>query len=479
MLPITPTKSSDGVENIKKSLAARWGLQFPPRDSSPSRRDPHTIEEKIHNCLNYLFWRQGFDAGALDYALSQFERQAPAVASKWVFKPKADTDVLPSQKLQDSKLINDFLHTRPNLSKIQMNEMMVCLHEKLNEVADLVKNGQSYIQPPVEVMSSIEAVGNQPSSKWNYDTIVTGLTLPDHLSRHAVGPQQPHTQKKLTQWFRSQSAPNPSLVDEYSDGETEDLFKDIDIRNMGVSPSLLSETILKPPQSCTPAENSPETEEFRTPPTTPLRESTRDLDTATFKKPSTSSFSRKRSYLDPHNPVGSRKSSRGSSSYSPAGLTQHEKSGSFSSISLESPSTSFGMENATLVTSLSSSVTTASSAFTSPNTSFSTVFSADSRSTSFDHSSEDTDNTIHAPQSKEECQTLVTKGTGKDSFPKVPDVAISPEDRALEASILNRLEKHPPFGMASLMIEGFTDTDKVQISRNDTVACLFGNCTKS
>ena len=166
MLLTTPTKSSDGVDNIKKSLSAKWGLYLPPRDSSPSRRDPHALEEKIHNCLNYLFWRKGFDAGALEYALSQFERHAPAVVSKWVSKPKAERDVLPSRQLQDSKLKADFLKTRPNLAKGQMEDMMACLHESLNEVADRVKSGQSYIQPPpTEVVSSVEAIESEPTGK--------------------------------------------------------------------------------------------------------------------------------------------------------------------------------------------------------------------------------------------------------------------------------------------------------------------------
>ena len=217
------------------------------------------------------------------------------------------------------------------------------------------------------------------------------------------------------------------------------------MRDAPLPPALARKAILEPPHLRTPTENSPETEEFETPPTTPLRERTRVIDESVFKKPSITSLSRKRPLPDPQKSTGSQKSSRGSSSHSP-GSSHKNKSGSFGLVLNESPSTSFGVEN--MLSSVSSS-TTIGSTSTSANTSFSTALSADSRSTSFERLSDDTDKTIQAPLPKDESVSSAYPLKESEVVNK-RDLSSVPENNSLKHLILDRLRIYPPFGIEYL-----------------------------
>ena len=429
MQPVTPSKSSDGIEAYKRSLSARWGLYFPLRHDSPSKRNINDVEEKIHLLIQFLFWRKGHDEGALDYALAQFERHGHGLLSNWTFKPRAESDVLPERQHQDSNLKADFLSKRESLTHGQMQELMACLYEKLNQVAERVKTGQSYIQPlPTEVMSSIEA-----SEDTDYGGIAT-----IKQKRNAISSKKISQQKKITQFYRSKSAPDPSISDEFLDDETEDLFNDIKMMDASTIP--LSKSVLDPPYATESARNSPETEKFETPPTTPLLYACRGQDDAIFKKPSFS-FLRKRPCPDESRPSGSRKFSKDSSSNIPSFKSDRQPD-AFSSLSLRSPSTSFGTDTST---SNSTSFNTASSsAFTSPNTSFSTEFSAGSRSTSFTYLSEESDKTIPGPVNSQKFKDF----THTENISKAKNTnAHTTEAATPENLITDRLNRYPPFGM--------------------------------
>ena len=468
MQPVTPSKSSDGIEHVKQALSAKWGFYFPPRHNSPSRRNPNDIEEKIHNLIQFLFWRKGFDAGALEYALGQFERQAPDVVSNWAFKPKADSDVLPTRPLQESSLKADFLNKRPSLDDIQMKELMVCLYENLNKIAEKIKSGQSFIQPPImEIVSSIEAVedaSHEPTAK---------------QKRSTAALKKPWLQMKLDQWFRSKSAPNPSVSDDFLDDETEDVFSDIEMCDASSIPP--SKAVLDSPCASENAQSSPDTERFETPPTSPLLHDVRDSNDLMFKKPAVSPSSRKRPCPDNSRLLGSRKSSRDSTNFSP--VSKHSgQADAFSDLSLKSPSTSFGTEesSSTLFN------TTSSSGFTSPNTSFSTTLSADSKSRSFTYSSEEPDHTTHAalPGKSYNSITNEERLLGAENTEAKTIISDYKLDIAAQENVAHdRLYINTPFGMvftyAILCLESDANLEKARRCLNDLLTSLFGRYMKS
>ena len=159
MDPATPNKADDGIERIKQQLAAIWNLQFPVRDStwSPSKRDPTSLPDKIHGLIQYLYYGKGHALGALDYAIKQFEKQAPLILSQWQFKPRAELGVVPSRH-EPSEMKREFLHKRHSLSRDAIDQLMECLYHHLQEVAGRVKSGHDYIVPEV-ALSSIQGVG--------------------------------------------------------------------------------------------------------------------------------------------------------------------------------------------------------------------------------------------------------------------------------------------------------------------------------
>jgi hypothetical protein len=146
--PKTPTKADDGIEQLKQSLSAKWGIQFPVRDSkwSPSHRDSSLVEEKIAHRIQFLY----FQAGALRHAIEQFERHAFTLCSLWQFKPRAEVDVLPSRECEDSALKKDFLHKRRQLEGDEVEKLKEILWLQLSEVVDRVKRGEKFPVPTLE-----------------------------------------------------------------------------------------------------------------------------------------------------------------------------------------------------------------------------------------------------------------------------------------------------------------------------------------
>lgn len=139
-LPKTPSKVDDGIERIKQSLSTKWGIRFPIRDATPSKRDKSRVEEKILGFIQFLYFKEG----ALDYAIEQFEKNAIQIVSQWQFKPHGEPDVLPSFAHSRSALKQDFLRKQPVFSAQAVTELTESLKCFLNSVADRVKAGEKF-----------------------------------------------------------------------------------------------------------------------------------------------------------------------------------------------------------------------------------------------------------------------------------------------------------------------------------------------
>ena len=158
--PSTPTragKADDGIEQLKQSLSAKWGIQFPTRDPawSPSRRDPNRREDRISAVIQYLYFRDG----ALGYAIEQFEKNARAVYSQWQIKPRAEPDLLPSMESMGHGVTQDFLHRRRAFEGDALRDITESLWWNLSQIADRVKAGEKF---PAPIVPSIESESNWP-----------------------------------------------------------------------------------------------------------------------------------------------------------------------------------------------------------------------------------------------------------------------------------------------------------------------------
>lgn len=144
--PETPSKADAGIEAVKRSLAAKWEIEWPARDStwSPSKSDPSRVEDKIATMIQYLYFQKPPKEGALDYALRQFERNAVQIHSHWRFKPHGDPELLPSLDVSESALRQDFLKKRPQLSEQAIAELTESLSRCLKSTADEVKAGKNF-----------------------------------------------------------------------------------------------------------------------------------------------------------------------------------------------------------------------------------------------------------------------------------------------------------------------------------------------
>ena len=96
-VPTTPTKQGEDINRLLRSLNTEWGLRLPVRDKpiSPSkipRRDRRG--ERIYQKIRYLSFK---NPEALQVACAQFETHAKQQESLWVYKPHAETDILPSR----------------------------------------------------------------------------------------------------------------------------------------------------------------------------------------------------------------------------------------------------------------------------------------------------------------------------------------------------------------------------------------------
>ena len=151
--PTTPSKADNDIESLKISLNAKWGIKFPPRDLvlSPSRRDLTRTEDRILVCMQFLYWKDG----SLGYAIDQFEKHAASVYTHWQFKPRGESDVIPTREASKSGLKKDFLHKRAPLGEAVVKDLTESLWNNLSQIAERVKKGEKFPKPLIESEDSV------------------------------------------------------------------------------------------------------------------------------------------------------------------------------------------------------------------------------------------------------------------------------------------------------------------------------------
>ena len=147
--PTTPSQAGNDIESLKTSLSVKWGIRFLPRDLvwSPSRRDLSRLEDRIHECIRFLYFQKN---GALDHAIDQFEKHAATVYSDWQFKPRGELGVVPTREASKSGLKKDFLHKRTPLGDAAVKDLTDSLWNNLSQIAERVKKGEKFPKPQVQ-----------------------------------------------------------------------------------------------------------------------------------------------------------------------------------------------------------------------------------------------------------------------------------------------------------------------------------------
>lgn len=174
--PQTPKKTGDQIEDIKKELSAETGLVFPSRDalSSPSSRNLHEVDNRVHNYIRFLHFRSKEEQeGALHCALAHFRAEVPQIISEWPFKPRADLGVVPSRPYGPSQLKRDFILTVPTLSAEAQDQMMGRLEHILGHFAERVKNNEPF---PTQSKVLSESLQEGTSRRRVRRTSATGMS---------------------------------------------------------------------------------------------------------------------------------------------------------------------------------------------------------------------------------------------------------------------------------------------------------------
>lgn len=275
-LPQTPSKADAGIENIKKLLSTKWGIQLPARDStwSPSKRDLNRVEDKIVAFIQFLYFKKPPQEGALDYALNQFEKNAAQIISKWQFKPYGEPDVLPSLEASKSALHQDFLKKRPALSEKAITELTENLKHFLDLTVDQVKAGKKFPK-------SVKNEGNKSHFCFHLRLAETISDKP--IPTNEVSPTKPNLSKRqssLALWLRSKSEPGPAKgevppaqhplsSDDYPDSEMAELLVNADAMDTSYAVPIQAATAMMADEPAKLEHNSSSEDTFETPPTTP------------------------------------------------------------------------------------------------------------------------------------------------------------------------------------------------------------------
>lgn len=275
-LPQTPSKADAGIENIKKLLSTKWGIQLPARDStwSPSKRDLNRVEDKIVAFIQFLYFKKPPQEGALDYALNQFEKNAVQIISKWHFKPYGDPDVLPSLEASKSALHQEFLKKRPALSEKAITELTENLKHFLDLTVDQVKAGKKFPK-------SIKNEGNKSHFCFLLRLAETISDKP--IPTNEVSPTKPNLSKRhssLALWLRSKREPgpakgevppaqHPSSSDDYPDSEMAELLVNADAMDTSYAVPIQAATVRMAGEPAILEHNSSSEDTYETPPTTP------------------------------------------------------------------------------------------------------------------------------------------------------------------------------------------------------------------
>ncbi len=281
----TPSKADAGIENIKTSLSAKWGIQLPTRDSnwSPSKRDPNRVEDKILAFIQFLYFKKPPQEGALDYALNIFEKDIVQIISNWQFKPRGEPDVLPSLEASKSALERDFLKKRPIFSEKEITELTERLEHCLSLTVDQVKARK-------EFPKSVKPEGKKSHSCFRLGLAETLLDNP--IPTNEISPAKPNRSKRqssLATWLRSKSEPGPAKggippaqhppsSDDYPDYEMVELMADADAMDTSSAVPTQAADTRKAGKPANLEQSSSGEETFETPPTTPPRRKTSTVD---------------------------------------------------------------------------------------------------------------------------------------------------------------------------------------------------------
>ena len=170
--PTTPSKADGSIEELKQTLAAEWGLQFPARDplASPSKRDTSAIDERVHRYIRYLYFNKSLLEGAtaLGYAIAQFEQAASTIISEWQTKPRAEAGVAPTRPQAESAVRRDFLRRRSYHGDGPSKELMLCLEHNLHNVVQRIISS-----PPARLSPSMRAAYPIENSRIGKHIMVT------------------------------------------------------------------------------------------------------------------------------------------------------------------------------------------------------------------------------------------------------------------------------------------------------------------
>lgn len=287
--PETPSKADTGIENIKKSLSVKWGIQFPARDSnwSPSKRDPKRAEDRISTLIQWLFFkkRKPPHEQALDIALHQFETHALQIESKWHFKPLGEHDVLPSSETSNSALRQKFLKKRSTLSEDAIEELTKtlegCLKTKAEQVTALEKTLNSgRMSLPCYQLRLAKTFTDEPIPALDLERSAKGIT--NKIDIGEVSPIEPSLPKPRSSLApsrlyesepgpgdRSSTAQHPSSSEYYPDYEMAELLVNADAMDTSSAVLVQAAHARKAGEPAKLDQSVSSEDEFETPPTTP------------------------------------------------------------------------------------------------------------------------------------------------------------------------------------------------------------------
>ena len=273
--PKTPSKADADteIEDIKKSLTAKWRIEFPARDStwSPSRRDPKRVEDRISARIQLLFFK---DKRKLYSILKQFDKNAIQIESKWQFKPHAERDVVPSSETPNSALRQEFLKKRSTLSEDAIKELTKNLEHCLRPTADQATAVEKYLKP-------VKPEGQKSHSCYQLrltKTLTDELVPTNGVLLNEPNLPKPHSSLAPLRSSKSETGPanrgitpaqHPSSSEYYPDDEMVELLVDADAMDTSYAVPVQAAYTRKAGEPAKVDQSVSPEETFETPPTTP------------------------------------------------------------------------------------------------------------------------------------------------------------------------------------------------------------------
>ena len=138
--PQSPGREGEAVDNLARDITARYGINLPIRGTtwSPSKtRSLRGPGDEILNRLQYLFYA---DKERLQRILDDFDKKAEEIRTEWKCKPRAESNVIPRQKMCSS--LPQWMGTHSAPTQAVVDQLTTTLTHLLNESADLVKSSK-------------------------------------------------------------------------------------------------------------------------------------------------------------------------------------------------------------------------------------------------------------------------------------------------------------------------------------------------